>query len=434
MYLADVFLRSSVVCHMNEKLLQFIWQYQIYNAIGLSTIQGEKIAIINPGKLNHHQGPDFTMARIRLHDQEWVGNIELHVHTSDWALHKHDDDPNFNNVILHVVWQNDVSDHRLPVLELESRVPSILISKFRSWSLNTSFISCSGNLGSLERKVVYPFLNWLSSNRMNQKTIEVLKLVDALSGDWEEAFWRQLAKCFGHKVNAASFERMAENLPYKVLLKHNHNLKQLEALIFGQAGLLHSGYKDAYADALHREFIFLRKKYALRKNVFPLYYLRMRPINFPTIRLAQLASLIYNEPDLFRKIKDLDDLHGIKNRLNIKTSDYWNQHYRFGEDSVMKLKTVGDGLMDKLMINTIIPFIKAYKRKRGRETDSAYLDQWSVEMRSENNHIVSGFLKLGIKARNMQESQGLIELKTAYCDQLKCLDCTIGRFLLRQPV
>lgn len=419
---------------MNEKLLQFIWQYQIFNSVALTTSQGDKLKIISPGTWNHHQGPDFNMAKIQINQRNWIGNIELHVNTSDWLIHRHDEDPNYNNVILHVVWQNDLVESRLPVLELESRVPSMLLSKYKIWSLNHSFISCSGNTRSLDQKVIYPFIHWLSLKRSNQKSVEVLNLVENLSGDWEEAFWRQLAKGFGHKVNAESFERMAENLPYNILLKHNQHLHQLEALIFGQAGLLHSGYDDAYADRLHREFIFLRKKYSLRKNVFPLYFLRMRPINFPTIRLAQLAHLIHHHPDLFRKIKDLKDLNSIKALLKGATSEYWKTHYRFGESSVLQIKSIGDGLTEKLIVNVILPFLKTYHKKKGREDHLLFLDTWAKEMKSENNTIISGYAKLGMVARNIEESQGLLELKTTYCDQLKCLDCAIGRFLLRQVV
>lgn len=417
---------------MNEKLLQFIWRFQIYNSIALTTIQQEPLKILHPGIWNKDQGPDFKLGRIELNGQHWIGNIELHVHTSDWILHQHDHDPNYQNVILHVVWQHDLTDHPLPVLELASKVPHLLLTKYQSWSLNTSFISCSKNTTQLSDQVVYPFLSWLSSKRMQQKCAAVIQLVDSLSGDWEEAFWRQLARCFGHKVNADSFERMAENLPYKILLRHQHNLKQLEAMIFGQAGLLHSSIEDEYAVLLHKEFVFLRKKYDLRKNVFPLYFLRMRPVNFPTIRLAQLAALIHQHPDLFRKIKEIKEVKEIKSFLKIEISAYWKDHFRFGEKTAHQPKCIGDGLMEKLIVNTILPFLRAYHLKRGKVSDLERLEHWPLEMRTENNSIVSGYSKLGWIARNMQESQGLIELKTAYCDQLRCLDCAIGRHLLRQ--
>lgn len=417
---------------MNERLLQFIWQYQLFNSIALYTTQHDQLIILNPGKWNHDQGPDFSMARIQLNSHQWIGNIELHLRTSDWEDHQHDHDPNYKNVILHVVWQHDKDNHSIPILELESRVPKLFISKYLSWSLQKTFISCSGSIRSLDPKIIFPFLSWLNSKRQTKKTLDVVSMADSLLGDWEEVFWRQLAKCFGHKVNAESFERLAENLPFKILLKHQHNLKQLEALLFGQAGLLHSSTGDVYADELHKEYIFLRKKYNLRKNVFPLYFLRMRPINFPTIRLAQLASLIYHKPNLIRSIKDLEDLQAIRNNLKISASIYWNTHFRFGEETSYQVKTMGDGLIEKIIINTIIPLIRAYQHKRGKQNNLDYLDQWSSVMKPEYNTIVSGFARIGIKARNISESQGLLELKKSYCDQLKCLDCAIGRYLLRQ--
>jgi hypothetical protein len=417
---------------MNEKLLHFIWQYQIFNSIALTTTQFDKLTILNPGKWNHNQGPDFGMARILINGEQWIGNIELHVRSSDWHLHHHDQDPNYKNVILHVVWQHDLDNNFIPVLELESRVPSLLLSKYQTWSLQNSFISCSGSTGSLDMQIVYPFLKWLNAKRQTQRSKEVMILVESLSGDWEEAFWRQLARSFGHKVNADSFERMAENLPYKILLRHQHNLKQLEALIFGQAGLLHSGTGDVYADELYKEFIFLRRKYKLRRNVFPLYFLRMRPINFPTIRLAQLASLIHHHPDLLRTIKDLEDQQSIKKLLRISAGAYWNTHFRFGEETSFQLKNIGIGLIEKIMINTIIPFVRAYQSKRGKQQQLQYLDEWTSEMKSEYNSIVTGFSNIGMAPRNMEDSQGLLELKKSYCDQLKCLDCAIGRYLLRK--
>ncbi|MFZ9301080.1 MAG: DUF2851 family protein [Chitinophagaceae bacterium] len=417
---------------MSEKLLHFIWQYQIFNSIALTTTQFDRLTILNPGKWNHNQGPDFSMARILINGEQWIGNIELHVRSSDWHLHHHDQDPNYKNVILHVVWQHDLDNNFIPVLELESRVPSLLLSKYQTWSLQNSFISCSGSTGSLDMQIVYPFLKWLNAKRQTQRSKEVMILVESLSGDWEEAFWRQLARSFGHKVNADSFERMAENLPYKILLRHQHNLKQLEALIFGQAGLLHSGTGDVYADELYKEFIFLRKKYKLRRNVFPLYFLRMRPINFPTIRLAQLASLIHHHPDLLRTIKDLEDQQSIKKLLKISAGAYWNTHFRFGEETSFQLKNIGIGLIEKIMINTIIPFVRAYQSKRGKQQQLQYLDEWTSEMKSEYNSIVTGFSNIGMAPRNMEDSQGLLELKKSYCDQLKCLDCAIGRYLLRK--
>lgn len=417
---------------MNEKLLQFIWQHQIFNAIALTTVDLSKLVILHPGIWNHDQGPDFKVARIKLNGQLWIGNIELHIRTSDWIAHQHDRDPNYKNIILHVVWQHDIPDHPLPVLELESRVPALLLNRYKAWSFNNAFVSCSESSNGLNDQVVYPFISWLSSRRLQHKCQAIYKSVDALSGDWEEAFWRQLARCFGHKVNADSFERMAENIPYKILIRHHPNLTQLEALIFGQAGLLHSGWKDDYPQHLHKEFLFLRKKYALKKNVFPLYFLRMRPVNFPTVRLAQLASLIHHHPDLFKQIKDLKDIREIKVLLKVSTSIYWNTHFRFDEESVLQLKGIGDGLMEKLLVNIILPFLKAYQLRQGKVESVELLDKWTLNLRSEYNSIISGYAQMGIVSRNMHDSQGLLELKTAYCDQLRCLDCAIGRFLLKQ--
>lgn len=418
---------------MTEKLLQYIWQYQIFNSIGLTTIDQQKITILHPGSWNAHQGPDFMMSRILINDREWIGNTELHIKTSDWLLHQHDKDANYRNVVLHVVWRHDKDQpNTIPVIELEPRVPVMLLDKYQEWSLNKSFISCAGSIQIVDQKIIQPYLSWLLSQRIHQKSKSVQDLVNSLAGDWEEAFWRQLARGFGHKVNADSFERIAQSVPYKQLYRHAHDVFQLEAILFGQAGLVYASMPDEYGKALYEEFQFLKNKFRLKKSVFPVYFLRMRPINFPTIRLAQLAALIHKVPDLFRCIRECTEITELKKLLRVKAAGYWEDHYRFGETSIRLDKTTADGLLDKLIINTVLPFLRAYYVKRGDTAKIELLDRWPSEMKSEYNSIVSGFASLGIQPRNMGESQGLLELKSAYCDQLKCLDCAMGRFILRR--
>lgn len=416
---------------MNEKLLQFIWQHRYFNLWNLTTLQQETLEIIQQGRLNPDQGPDFLSGQVRINGQLWAGNVELHVHSSDWELHGHDADSNYDNVVLHVVWKHDKPIRSsVPILELQSRVPFHLTEKYREWMRTEKFIPCSGELASMDKAMVYPFLDWLMLKRVADRSREAYKKVKVLGLDWEEAFWRALARGFGHKVNADAFEALAATLPVKLIMRHSHQPGQLEAMMLGQAGLLRTDTRDEYAVWLFREYSFFRNKYKLDKTYMPVHFLRMRPGNFPTVRLAQLAALMGKTTNLFSIIVESDELDKLRDYFKVTAGTYWDHHYRFGEESGFIQKITGARFIDNLIINTVIPFLTAFFLQQGKNGKADMVANWVYRLSPESNVITGGFEKMGIVPRHMGHSQGLLELKQQYCSQFKCLECAIGKHLL----
>ncbi len=418
---------------MNERLLQFIWRYQYYNQCQLVTADMDELLIISPGVINHDQGPDFLSARIKINGQEWCGNIELHVKSSDWLQHKHDEDGNYRHVILHVVWHNDCGTIPLPLLELAPRVPVHMLATYARWMETGHQIPCEKSIHLMDEHRLHSWFSWLTARRISRKSGNVLDKVQALKMNWEEAFWQAMARNFGHRVNADSFERIAASLPVNILIRHSNSIVQLEALLLGQAGLLRTDNADQYPKMLYREYVFLRKKYSLAKLNEPVHFLRMRPVNFPTVRLAQLAALLYNNGNLFAKICQLNDPDAIRALLKVTANDYWHYHYRFGEPSPFREKTTGEHLIDSILVNTVIPFLHAYHRHQGMEDRSDVYAGWLQMIPPEKNTIVSGFTAAGLKTRHAGDTQAMLECRRYYCDAFLCLSCGIGKFLIRNP-
>lgn len=419
---------------MNEILLQFIWRYQYFNKWELRTTTGENIGILDPGIWNHDQGPDFLGARIVLDGILWSGNVELHINEGDWDQHGHDNDPNFRNVILHVVWSCSGLKTGLPTLELEPRVPVILLSRYREWMLQRQYIPCSGEIGKVPRAVVSNYLESLLTTRLRAKADELIRKAADLSWNWEELCWHAIARAFGYKVNADPFECMARTVPFRTLLRIRHDPIQVEALLFGQAGLLRGDLADLYAKRLWSEYVYLQNKFKLGKSYAPVHFLRMRPGNFPTIRLAQLATLVVSKPDFFHSILMAKGPHEMRTILCVETSSYWRNHYRFGVDSSFRLKQTGSRFLDTIIINTMIPLILAYATHAGDQGLQQKVIAWSSGMHAEDNSVLSGFRRSGVHATTMAQGQGLLQLHSSYCSQFRCLECAIGRFLLTGPV
>lgn len=412
---------------MTERLLQFIWHRQYFSKLGLATVGGEELRVEEPGQWNHHQGPDFLHARIRVGDQSWAGSVELHVHSSEWKKHGHDEDENYRNVVLHVVWCHDHGSPPLvPLLELQGRVPRSLLSRYGQWMRQELFIPCASSIGTVDAHVLQPFLGSLLECRMRNRAEVCLRNVRDCGMDWEEAFWRAVARAFGSKVNADAFEAVARSLPLK-MLGRQPELLQVEALLIGQAGLLCAETGENYARKLFSEYNYLRKKYRIQKGYVPVHFLRMRPGNFPTVRLAQLAMLIYSRPQLFAAVRDHDTLEQWRAVFRVAASAYWDEHYRFGEISLPLKKLTGEHFIDTLLVNTVIPFIMAYQIHQGKGMDQLHFLE---KMPSEQNLIIRKFALAGVKSIHCGHSQSLLELKKNWCDQLRCLDCGIGKHQL----
>ena len=417
---------------MTERLLQYIWQFQHFNNTALTSIEAEWIQVIHQGQLNHNQGPDFLNAKIKLGETTWAGSIELHIRSSDWKNHKHTADKNYNNVILHVVWQHDI-DLKLPfsTLILADRVSKLLLVRYEELMNAAAFIPCEKRIGNINAIILLAWKERLLVERLQKKAQLIFNNLQKNNFHWEETLWWQIARNFGVKVNCDAFEAMAQSLPLAILAKHKHQLIQVEALLFGQAGLLEADFTEAYPRLLKREFNFLKNKYQLPKAHMSMNFLLMRPSNFPTVRLAQLAALIHKSEHLFSKIKAAGSTREIQNLLQLTANDYWHYHYVFDELAAYKKKNLGQPMINAIMINSIAPVVFAYGVHLNENSYKKKAMDWLMDIPAEQNNITKGFAKLGIISKNAFDTQALLQLKNEYCTHKHCLDCSIGSKLLK---
>ncbi len=418
---------------MTERLLQYIWQFQYFNAKNLLTEEGESLQVIHPGTINTNQGPDFTEAKIKIDNTVWAGSIELHINTSDWKNHKHSADKNYRNVVLHVVWKADVDlTLSFSTLVLQDKVPKMLLQKYEELMNADSFIPCEKNIQMVNELTWQSWKERLLVERLEAKTKQVFNYLDKNNNHWEETLWWLLAKNFGIKLNSAAFEKIARSVPVNILAKHKEQIHQVEALLFGQAGLLAPTFTEDYPKLLQKEYLFLKNKYNLKKMEGPLVFLRMRPLNFPTIRLAQLAMLVHESLHLFSKLKESQELKEVRSLLQITANDYWHYHYVFDEPTAFKKKKLGNQMLDNILINTVIPVLFAYGHYHHENAFKNKALKWLEEIRAEKNAITRGFTLLHVANKTAFDSQSLIQLKNEYCNKKRCLDCSVGNLLLRK--
>ena len=318
---------------MKEDFLHYVWQYKKFDFSNLKTSTGESLTIINVGQYLKSSGPDFFNAQIIIGNQKWAGNVEIHVKSSDWYLHNHENDKNYDNVILHVVWEHDKlmegKSQRFPILELKSCVSKILLARYESLMNANSFIPCEKMINEVKSITWHSWKDRLLAERLSRKSMMASVMLQKNKQHWEETFWWLLARNFGTKVNADAFEAIAISLPVTILAKHKSQIHQLEALLLGQAGLLNEKFNDEYPLLLQKEYQFLKEKYSLKPIKLPVHFLRMRPGNFPTIRLAQLAALIKESAHLFSRIKEAETVVDVKKMFDVTANDYWLYHYKF---------------------------------------------------------------------------------------------------------
>ncbi len=416
---------------MNEKLFQYIWQFRHFNFNELTTVENEPLQIFHPGTLNTNQGPDFLDAKIKMGNTIWAGSIELHLRSSDWKNHKHSGDRNYNNVILHVVWQDDI-DLQLPfpTLELQSKIPKLLLTKYDELMNTNAFIACQNTIHTIEPFIWNSWKDRLLAERLHDKAQRIFEYIQINNNHWEETFWWLLARNFGIKVNSDAFEKIAQSISINILAKHKNQIHQTEALLFGQAGLLENDLTEAYPKMLQKEYLFCKSKYKLTPIKIPLHFLRMRPSNFPTVRLAQLAMLIHNSTHLFGQIRDTKSLKDVKKLLNVTANDYWHYHYMLDETSAFKEKNLGTQMINNILINTIVPVLFAYGQYHKEQQYKDKALQWMEEIAAEKNEITKGFTALTITNNNALDSQALIQLKNKYCDLKRCLECSVGNKLM----
>ena len=420
---------------MKEDLLQYIWKFQLYNSGGLQTADGEELTIIHPGFHNQNQGPDFSEAKVKIKNTIWAGNIEIHTRSSDWVSHQHSSDKNYRNIILHVVWINDkeVSDfsgNTIPTLELQSRVSQLLLKKYQQLMDHPQFIPCENQITKMSELAITHWKQRLVIERLIQKSQPILLMLKESDNHWEETFWWLIAANFGLKVNSFFFQKIAQSLPISILAKHKNNQIIIEALLLGQAGLLDRDFIEKYPLMLQKEYQFYQKKYHLKPIDGELHFLRMRPANFPTIRLAQLAQLISNSEHLFSKIKEARSVDELKKMFQLAANDYWHYHYVFEEETDYQVKKMGNRTVGNIIINTIVPIIFSYGHHHQEDVYKEIAIDWLEKISPEKNYITKGFEQLHFENKNAFDSQALIQLKNEYCDKKMCLHCAIGNAIL----
>jgi hypothetical protein len=417
---------------MTEKLLQFIWKHRYFNQQNLELNTGEPVMIVYPGDENTHQGPDFINARIRIRDHFWIGSIELHLYSSGWSKHNHSEDENYRNVILHVVWKQDPLDMKrnIPELELYNRVPGLMLKMYKEWMARPAFIPCERSASRTDCRQWESWAAELLVMRLNRRMYGILNSLRENKFHWEEQMWRLVAANFGNPVNSSAFESIAKSIPFNLLSKHRQQQTQLEALFLGQANMLGKDFNDPYPALLRKEYLFLKNKYGLKEVYEPVHFLRMRPENFPSIRLSQLASLCIQSVSLFSWTLECVSVSSLRKKLMVKSSEYWNNHYVFEKSSCFREKIIGVRMCDNIIINSIIPLLYTYGKTIPDPDALRKSIRWLEEMPAEQNRLMEGWKQVGVSVKRASGSQALTELKKKYCDQRKCLECDVGKKLL----
>lgn len=421
---------------MKEAFLHYLWKFQKFNNLSLKTTSGEDISIINCGQYLELSGPDFFNAQICIGNQKWAGNIEIHLKSSDWYIHHHEEDRAYENVILHVVWEHDTEIFRknnieIPVLELQYFVDPKVVASYQVLQSKKSWIYCENQLQGFSDFILNNWLERLFFERLERKSKPIFELLNETNSDWEAVLFLLLAKNFGLNTNGELFLTIAKAIPFSVIRKESFELENLEALLFGTAGLLDKDVEDTYASDLRFRYHFLANKYQLQKPVIQaVQFFKHRPDNFPTIRLAQLAALYHSNHNLFSNLIGLCSLKEMYTILSVTTSNYWMTHYQFDSTSPCKKKQLSQSFIDLVVINTIAPLQFAFAKSQGKEITEEVI-QLFKDIKAEKNVILDKFKLVGIVAKNAFDSQSLLQLKNEYCNKSNCLQCAIGIELLK---
>jgi len=419
---------------MRESILHYVWQHKLFTAQQLVTTEGEPVDVIDVGKHNTDAGPDFFNAKIRIGETLWAGNVEIHTRSTDWHRHSHHSDKAYNSVILHVVSEVDgeifrADGAKIPQLELV--YPKHIAENYDRLITEQKWIACEDKIAAVPGIVIESWKNALLTERLEQKMQAITTLLTESNQHWEEAFYITLARNFGFGTNSQAFESLAKSVPLSVLGKHKDQLLQLEAVLFGQAGLLTDEATDEYAARLKQEYSFMKAKFGLQPiNASQWKLLRLRPDNFPHVRIAQFASLIHSSSKLFSKIVDQPEMEYLRSIFVCEPSDYWKRHYLFSHESPVRDKKLGTQSINVLLINTVVPFLFCYAQQKNNQTLKDKALQLLEQLPSERNAIITTWQKLGINSASAYDSQALLQLKKQYCDDKKCLRCRIGHKVL----
>ena len=421
---------------MREDFLAFIWKHHYFQKEGLQTTQGKTLQILKVGEENSNAGPDFFNTQIILDGQKWVGTAELHVRSSDWYVHGHEKDDNYNAVILHVVWEDDAPIFRkdnsvIATLELSKFVDQSLLQNYNTlFAGKEKWINCEHQIVSVDTFLLENWLERLYFERLEQKGSLILEVLDQSKNDWEAVLFRLLTKNFGLTVNGEAFYELARDIDFSIIRKEAVYPNQLDALLLGQAGLLHDEIEEPYYRLLQDAYRYQVKKYKLiTNNNRPVAFFRLRPNNFPTIRLAQLAALYHKHQNLFSKIMEAKELKTLHKLFDVAAPSFWDTHYTFKAKSKKRSKRLTRPFIDLLLINTIIPLKFIYQKNRGRFQQKEILHLIDA-INPEKNSIIEKFTKLGVKANSAFFTQSLLQLKNEYCKRHRCMHCAIGNKLL----
>ena len=419
-----------------EQLLHYVWKHKIFPLKELKTTTGQQVEVIDTGLANTDAGPGFFNAKLKLDGVLWIGNIEIHERSSDWFKHGHHADTGYNSVILHIASEIDTeisrsNGERIPQIQLIC--PEAVRTNYKELLETDSYPPCYRIIPSLPPFTAHSWMTALQMERFEQKATLLNERLKRCQGNWEDAFFITLARNFGFGLNGDAFETWAHQLPFRAVDKHRNDLFQIEAIFFGQAGILEDSNGDGYYLRLKKEYIYLQHKFELIPMNTSLWrFLRLRPTNFPHIRIAQLACLYHRAYGLLSRIMETETLQGVRDILKGGTSEYWLTHYTFGGSSPSRPKTLSNTSLDLLIINTVVTFLYAYGLHKGNPVLCARAGSFLEELKAENNYITRMWEQCGMKASNAADSQALIQLKKEYCDKKKCLYCRIGYEYLKR--
>jgi hypothetical protein len=422
---------------MTEEFLHHIWKFRLFDQLDLKTINGETVEVLSPGEHNFDSGPDFFNARLKINGTLWAGNVEVHIRAGDWNKHTHHEDKAYDNIILHVVYEVDTviartSGENIPTIEIKDRIEPKQYYRYLDFKTSREWIPCARQISTVPALILYNTFDRMVLERLERKSFSILNDIKLHNNNWEETFYRHLARNFGFKTNAEPFELLAKSLPLVVLSRHRHSLLQLEALLFGQAGMLEEHLSDKYSLQLQNEYAFLKKKLKLQPMEPHLWkFLRLRPVNFPSIRIAQFAALVHTSRKMFSGMMEIESVKELGELMNVKVSPYWEDHFMFDRPSNRREKHLGEEAVNNILINTIVPFLFVYGKQRG---DERYCDKALLLLErtaGEENSVIRHWKQLHVPTDKAYITQSLLQLKLGYCDKKKCLRCPVGNYLVK---
>ncbi len=422
---------------MKEDLLHYLWKYQLFYTNNLKTTKGAILDVVTTGAHNANSGPDFFNAQIRIDKQLWAGNVEIHVKSSDWYVHHHELDSNYDNVVLHVVWEHDVAiftkdNTAIPTLELQQLVSKDLLNSYHKlFSKDQKWINCEKDIASVGTFVIAHYKERLYFERLEQKALLIEELLAATSNNWEAVLFQLLGKNFGLKVNANAFFEMTQQIDFPIVRKEAKHVFNLESLFFGQLGMLNEPSESVYFNQLKKEYIYQQNKFKLPSTDWSkVEYFRLRPPNFPTIRISQLASLYTVHQNLFSELMQIKTVDKFYKFLSISVSEFWKTHYTFEKESPKRNKKLTKSFIDLLLINTIIPLRFVYLKQHDKFDQTEFMNLIQ-QLKPEKNSVIDKYSLLKINAKSAFDTQALLQLKRNYCEKQKCLQCAIGNYLLK---